>query len=156
MDSLSLKTGEMSHERGEENELKISQNKSNDEKKATSGDFFAHVYNNITRLGMGVEEAIFNKKIGAIMSYPSSIIISSMKVLIESSRKGPKIAAEALLNVSRYIKQIHQVNERLRDLLAEVITSMKSQIKFMAPMIATKEQIDQAVDILDDVLSESE
>ena len=29
-------------------------------------------------------------------------------------------------------------------------------LRFMAPMIATKEQIDQAVDILDDVLSESE
>ncbi|MFC1697510.1 type II secretion system F family protein [Nanoarchaeota archaeon] len=101
-----------------------------------SGKFFSEVYGNITRLGMSVENAIFDKKIGVVRRYPSSIIISSMKVLVESAKKGPRIAAQALLNISRYIKEIHQVNERLNDLLAEVIASMKSQIKFMAPLIA--------------------
>ena len=58
-----------------------------------------------------------------------------MKVLIESVKKGPKIASKALLNVSTYIKEMHRVDGRLKDLMAEIISSMKSQIKFLTPAI---------------------
>jgi len=102
----------------------------------TSGSFFQMVSLNIRRLGMGVAEAIFNPKHGAVVYFPSNLIQSSMKVLIESVKKGPKVAAMALMNISRYIKEIHKVNERLKDLMAEVISSMNSQIKFLTPVIA--------------------
>jgi hypothetical protein len=87
-------------------------------------------------MGMGVESAIFNPKTGALLSFPSNVIESSMKVMIESVKKGPKIAAQALVNISRYIKEIHKVDERLKDLMADIISSMKSQIKFMTPAIS--------------------
>lgn len=101
-----------------------------------SGRFFQLVSTNIRKLGMGVKEAIFNPRSGALVSFPSNIIESSMKVMIESVKKGPKIAAQALMNVSRYIKEIHKVDERLKDLMADIISSMKSQIKFMTPAIS--------------------
>lgn len=101
-----------------------------------TGRFFEIVTQNIRKLGMGVKEAIFNPKVGAIKYFPSNVIQSSMKMLIESLRKGPKIAANAVINVSRYIKEIHRVNERLKDLMADVISDMKSQISFLTPAIA--------------------
>ena len=102
----------------------------------TSGDFFNLAEKNITRLGMGMEQAIFDQKVGAIASFPSKVIESSMKVLIESIKKGPRIAAQALLSMARYIKEIHRVEERLMDLMSDVISSMKAQIKFLTPAIA--------------------
>ena len=90
----------------------------------------------MTRLGMGIEQALFDPKVGALASFPSRVIESSMKVLAESIKKGPRIAAQALLSMSRYIKEIHRVEERLKDLMSEVISSMKSQIKFLTPAIA--------------------
>jgi hypothetical protein len=101
-----------------------------------SGDFFMIVSTNIRKLGMNVARAIFDPKIGALMSYPSNMIESSMKVLIESVRKGPMICAAALMNISQYIKEMHRVDERLKDLMADVISSMKSQISFLTPVIA--------------------
>jgi len=101
-----------------------------------AGRFFRQVSNNIRKLGMNVAPAIFDPKVGAITSFPSKIIESSMKVLIQSVKKGPKIAAQALINISRYIKEMHRVSERLKDLLADVITSMKSQISLLTPIIA--------------------
>ena len=85
---------------------------------------------------MSVPAAIFDPKVGAITSFPSKMIESSMKVLIEAIKKGPLIAAQALINISRYIKEMHRVTERLKDLLAEVIASMKSQINMLTPVIA--------------------
>ncbi|HLD88828.1 MAG TPA: hypothetical protein VI894_01340 [Candidatus Nanoarchaeia archaeon] len=102
----------------------------------TAGNFFRMVSVNITRLGMSVEKAIFDSRIGALVYFPSNLIESTMKVLIESSKKGPMIASQALISVSEYIKEIHRVDERLKDLLADVISSMKSQISFLTPVIA--------------------
>jgi hypothetical protein len=104
-------------------------------KGTVSGSFFEQVNNNILRLGMSVEQSIFDPKIGVLRSYPSSMIESTMKVLTESSRKGPTIAAQALMNVSSYIKQMHTVEERLVDLLSETISSIKAQINFLTPVI---------------------
>ena len=101
-----------------------------------SGDFFRIVNDNLRNMGMGIKEAIFNEQRGAILYYPSGLIESSMKILIESAKKGPRIVAKSLVTISRYIDKIRQVNERLIDLLSDIISSMKSQIKFLTPMIA--------------------
>ncbi|MBI2565322.1 hypothetical protein HYV79_05065 [Candidatus Woesearchaeota archaeon] len=103
---------------------------------STTGDFFRAVTTNIRKYGMSVNQAIFNPKTGAVLHYPSNIIISSMKVLVESSKKGPRIAAKAVQSVSQYVKQIHHVNERLKDLLADILSDMKTQISFITPIIA--------------------
>ena len=101
-----------------------------------SGDFFAVAEKNITSLGMGLEQSLFDPRVGAVVKFPSNVIEASMKVLIESIRKGPRIAAQALLSMSRYIKEIHRVEERLQDLMADVISSMKAQTRFLTPAIA--------------------
>jgi hypothetical protein len=105
-------------------------------KGTTSGEFFALANQNITERGMSVHEAIFNRTTGALVYFPSNAIESSMRVLVESTKKGPKIAAQALISMSRYMKEIHRVDERLKDLLADIIASMKGQIRFLTPAIA--------------------
>ena len=101
-----------------------------------TGEFFNIVSYNIRRLGMSIKDAIFNPKIGALVKYPSKLIQSSMQVLLESSKRGPKVAAHSLISVSNYITNIHKVNERLKDLLSDVISSLKGQINFLTPIIA--------------------
>ncbi len=101
-----------------------------------SGRFFSLVNNNLRSLGMGLREAIFNIKRGAILNFPSKVISSSMEVLIESARKGPKIVSHALMSISNYMTAIHKVNERLKDLLSDVLSDMRSQINFLTPLIA--------------------
>ncbi len=101
-----------------------------------SGKFFELVSINIQKLGFGIEKAIFDEEKGALKYYPSDLIESSMKVLVESSKKGPMIASQALMNIAEYIKEMHRVDERLKDLMADVISSMKSQINFLTPAIS--------------------
>ena len=100
------------------------------------GLFFKRINHNIRQLGMSVKEAIFNKKNGAITDNPSAVVESSMEVLIESSKKGPKVVARTMVSISNYLNNIHKVNERLKDILSEIVSSMKSQISFLAPLIS--------------------
>ncbi len=99
-------------------------------------DFFKRVNYNIRQMGMGVERAIFDPKRGAISYYPSDIIATSMRILIESAKKGLKIAAISLMSISEYVKNIHKITNRLRDMLAEIISDMKSNMTFLAPLLS--------------------
>lgn len=97
--------------------------------------FFAITNQNIQQAGMSIEKAIFDPKRGAISFYPSPLIATSMKILVESVKKGLQVAARSLMSISEYIKNIQKINQRLRDLLAEVISDMKSNMSFLAPLL---------------------
>ncbi|MDD5193905.1 MAG: hypothetical protein PHF67_04960, partial [Candidatus Nanoarchaeia archaeon] len=99
-------------------------------------NFFKIVNSNVQSMGMGLEEAIFNPKRGALIYYPSNLIAISMRILIESAKKGLKVAAESLMSISEYIRNLQKINERLKDLLADVVSDMKSNMTFLAPLLA--------------------
>ncbi|MEK6952401.1 MAG: hypothetical protein AABX29_05275, partial [Nanoarchaeota archaeon] len=101
-----------------------------------TGDFFRMIAVNIRKLGMDLNEAIFNKSRGGIIYYPSNVIQSSMRVLVQSVQKGPAIAASAMISISNYLDNINKINERLKDLLSDITSSMKGQINFLTPLIA--------------------
>ncbi len=99
-------------------------------------EFFQIVNSNIQSMGMGLDEAIFNKRRGALIYFPSTLIATSMRILVESVKKGLSIASQSLMSISQYIKNIQRINERLKDLLADVISDMKSNMTFLAPLLA--------------------
>ncbi|MEK6846816.1 MAG: hypothetical protein AABY16_01470, partial [Nanoarchaeota archaeon] len=98
--------------------------------------FFALVNQNIQQFGMPVEQAIFNNQRGAIIYYPSAVIATSMKILVESVKKGLQIAARSMMSISDYVKNIQKINDRLRDLLAEIVSDMRSNMVFLAPLLS--------------------
>ncbi len=99
-------------------------------------DFFRRVNYNIMQMGMSVEQAVFDDKRGALRYYPSDLISTSMKILVESAKKGLKIAALSLISISEYVKNINKITDRLRDMLAEIISDMKSNMTFLAPLLS--------------------
>ena len=101
-----------------------------------AGEFFRKVNYNIQQMGMSVEKAIFDSRRGVILFYPSDLIATSMRVLIESSKKGLKIAAVSLMSISEYVKNIQKITERLKDILAEIVSEMKSNMTFLAPLLS--------------------
>ena len=102
---------------------------------ATS-NFFSLVNRNIQEAGMSLQEAIFNPQRGAIVYYPSNLISTSMRILVESVKKGLQIAARSLMSISDYVKNIQKINQRLRDLLAEIVSDMRSNMVFLAPLLS--------------------
>jgi hypothetical protein len=99
-------------------------------------DFFTRVNYNIRQMGMSVEKALFDPRRGAVIYYPSDLIATSMRILVESSKKGLQIAALSLMSISEYVKNIQKITSRLTDLLAEVISDMKSNMSFLAPLLS--------------------
>ncbi len=101
-----------------------------------TGEFFAYVNYNIQQFGMSVEQAIFSRERGAIKHFPSDLIKTAMEILIESVKKGLHAAAKAMMSISQYVKNIHTIDERLKDLLADITSGMRSNMVFLAPLLS--------------------
>ena len=99
-------------------------------------EFFRRVNLNLQQAGMSLEKAIFDPNRGAIIYYPSELVATSMRILLESVKKGLTIAAQSLMSISDYIKNIQKVNQRMQDLLAEVVSDMRSNMVFLAPLLS--------------------
>ena len=56
--------------------------------------------------------------------------------MIESSKKGLRIAAVSLMSISEYVKNIQKITNRLKDMLAEIASDMKSNMTFLAPLLS--------------------
>ena len=101
-----------------------------------TSEFFAITNRNMQEVGMSLESSIFDKRRGSLSYYPSSLISTSMKILVEAVKKGLQVAARSLMSISDYVKNIQKINQRLRDLLAEVVSDMRSNMTFLAPLLA--------------------
>ncbi|MFA5406481.1 MAG: hypothetical protein WC307_03950 [Candidatus Nanoarchaeia archaeon] len=101
-----------------------------------SAIFFKRISKNITELGMDVERAIFDDHEGAILLYPSAIIKSVMRVAVMSARKSMEVASISLINMSNYLRDVHRIDEKVKDILSETLSSMKFQASFLAPVIS--------------------
>lgn len=99
-------------------------------------EFFRIVNENIHQLGMSIEKALFDPKRGAVIFFPSELVATSMKILIESVKKGLQVAAKSLMSISEYVKNIRKINMRLNDLLADILSDMKSNMTFLAPLLS--------------------
>lgn len=99
-------------------------------------DLFRKTLKNIKQRNMPLKEAMFNKKTGSIWEYPSKLVINIMKIIMDSSEKGVKNAATSAMSISRYVKQIHRIEEDLNEMMSESSSSMRLLGMFIAPLIA--------------------
>lgn len=98
--------------------------------------FFDKILYNIETFGLTFESAVFNKTYGAINYYPSSIVESAMHVIVETSKKGMQSASKSMVIISKYLKDMHEVNEDLKSMLDEVTSTMNIQSVILAPLSA--------------------
>ncbi|MDD5182262.1 MAG: hypothetical protein PHC66_03770 [Candidatus Nanoarchaeia archaeon] len=105
-------------------------------KNSNIADFIHQVVNNMQKLGMDLKRAIFDSVYGALVFYPSALIKSVMKIFIESTKESQEVAATSLMHISTYLQSVHRIEEKIRDVLAETISTIKFQTAFIAPLIS--------------------
>ena len=98
--------------------------------------FFLIILRNMERLGMTFSQAIFDRDYGAILFYPSKLIKSVMRTVVDSTKKGVQIAAMTMLNISKYLRDIHASQEQIHDMLDEVLSSLRFQAFLLTPLIS--------------------
>ncbi len=105
-------------------------------KESKVANFIRRIALNISKLGMDLRRAIFDEKHGALKEYPSALIKSVMKIFIESTEESEEVAATSLMHVGRYLQSVHRIEEKIKDVLSETLSTLKFQASFIAPLIS--------------------
>jgi hypothetical protein len=99
-------------------------------------DLFMRIGRNMRQFGMTFEQAIFDKNYGAVLWYPSVLIKSVLRAVVEASRKGVRTAAVTMMSIARYLRGLHKTQEEIRSSLSEVVSSLRFQAYMLSPLIA--------------------
>lgn len=97
-------------------------------------EFFDIALKNM-RTGLTFSQAFFDKNYGAVRYFPSRLIKTVMRIIVESSKRGSRTASVAMLAVSKYLKDLHKTQEDIKDELSETLSSMKFQLYLLSPLI---------------------
>lgn len=97
--------------------------------------FFRKLFRNIESFGMTFRNALFDPEEGVLKDFPSIIIRDVMNFLAGALQKGPKITALAAENIADYLRRIRKIEEMIKDILEEVISTLKMQASLIAPFI---------------------
>jgi Flp pilus assembly protein TadB len=116
-------------------EVALNQAKENMED-LTVSELFEKSSRNIQDMGMTFEESIFDPNYGALKEYPSQMIETVMKAILESSSKGTQMASSTMMTISRYLKNIHKTQERLNDLMEETTTTILMLAYMLGPVVS--------------------
>jgi len=95
---------------------------------------FEIIVYNIETFGMTFDQAVFDKTQGAINFFPSALISAVLRAVTEISKGGMDVLAGAMVSISTYIKDMHQVEENLYEILDETTSSMELQALLLAPL----------------------
>ncbi|MEM2175221.1 MAG: hypothetical protein QXI58_06340 [Candidatus Micrarchaeia archaeon] len=98
--------------------------------------FFEKLTNTMNNLGVTLRDALFSKEFGILKYYPSKTIRNTMKILADSSSKGWGAVSSTLIAISQYLKNVHEVDEHLKQLLEDVTSSMRLMSSLLVPLAA--------------------
>jgi Flp pilus assembly protein TadB len=98
------------------------------------GDFISKIYQNL-RAGLSFYDSVFDIRYGALSKIPSSQLKAIMELLYEASSQSPAEASVITGIIARYFLLISKVKERIKDLVAEDLSQLKSLLRILAPVI---------------------
>ncbi len=100
-----------------------------------SQEVFGKTVDNISMLGMPLENAVFDPAYGSLKNNPSQIISSSMKIAVDSVRLGVQVAARTLISLSRQLGNSERVSKMLTTLIRDITGTMKTVSIYIAPVV---------------------
>jgi hypothetical protein len=99
-------------------------------------EMFRKILYNITTFGMTLDSAIFEKKVGAIYSYPSRIVSMAFRLVTDISKRGMSFLSMALKSMSEFLRDADEVSNATDEILSETTSDMQIQALIFAPLAA--------------------
>ena len=95
---------------------------------------FRNALTNIRRFGFTLRKAFFDKKVGVVNYYPSQMIRSILRVIVDTIEKGVSGAAKTMISIAEYLKGMHSVEEHGKEILEETTSNMRFMLSILAPI----------------------
>lgn len=99
------------------------------------GEVFAKAFYNLISRRIKIEDAFFDAEYGALANVYSDRIRAIIKIFIEGVKKSYEYAGTAIVKIADHLKQLQDVERKIKDGLASITSSLRSTATFFAPLI---------------------
>lgn len=96
---------------------------------------FQKILDNITNMGMTLDDAIFNPNFGALKNLPSDILQSGLKIMVDSVSLGTNVASKSLVGLAVQLRNSEKIDVMLRQLLEDVTSMLGTVSTYIAPVV---------------------
>ncbi len=104
-------------------------------KGSAAGEIFAKAFYNLMSRRIKIEDAFFDKDYGALSDVYSDRIRAIIKIFIEGVKKSYEYAGIAIVKIAEHLKQLQDVERKIRDSLSSITSSLRSTATVFAPLI---------------------
>jgi len=98
-------------------------------------DFFTKLLYNIKNFSMTFKRAMFDKKYGIIVYFPSVLIDEVMRILADASEKSSVLLGNIAKTIGTYLEDLSKIEAKIRELLEDVRAGIKMQAGFVVPLV---------------------
>jgi Flp pilus assembly protein TadB len=86
-------------------------------------------------MGVPMEEALFDPKIGVMARYPSRTVAATMSAVIDAVGKDPSAAGKMMADLSGYLRDLRKIDQNVKVQLGGTVDNMQSTATLFAPLI---------------------
>ncbi|MBI5000496.1 MAG: hypothetical protein HZB92_03070 [Euryarchaeota archaeon] len=86
-------------------------------------------------MGVPIEDALFDPKIGIMARYPSRTVAATMSAVIEAVGKDPSAAGKMMADLSGYLRDLRKIDQNVKVQLGGTVDNMQSTATLFAPLI---------------------
>ncbi|MFH8119762.1 MAG: hypothetical protein QXS37_03080 [Candidatus Aenigmatarchaeota archaeon] len=87
-------------------------------------------------LGKSLNSALFDKNTGILRKYNSVMLISIFRIIVDISSKGSAFLSQALETISRHLKKLSLLQNKIEDLISDNVSTIKFMSFFLNPIVA--------------------
>ncbi|MEM5879221.1 MAG: hypothetical protein QXU74_01885 [Candidatus Aenigmatarchaeota archaeon] len=87
-------------------------------------------------LGKSLNSALFDKNIGIVKKYNSVMLTSIFRIIADISSKGSAFLSQALETISRHLKKLSLLQNKIEDLVSDNVSTIKFMSFFLNPIVA--------------------
>lgn len=87
-------------------------------------------------LGRSLDSALFGKDIGIVKKYNSVMLTSVFRIISDISSKGSVFLSKALETISKHLKKLSSLQNKIEDLISDNVSTIKFMSFFLNPIVA--------------------
>jgi len=99
-------------------------------------EVFHHTSYNLAAMHTNLRDALFSTEFGSLTHVYSDRVNAILRLFVEGIQKSQRAVSASLIRIADHLKQLQEVETKIKDMLYELTTTLRSTVTVFAPLIA--------------------
>jgi hypothetical protein len=99
-------------------------------------EVFRQTSYNLTAMHINFHDALYNDDFGSLRHVYSDRIKAILRLFVEGTQKSQQAVSASLIRIADHLKQLQEVEHKIKDMLYELTSTIQATISLFAPLIA--------------------